>query len=164
MKIRLRSAFERNETGKGQRLGSRAAPGQLLHRHHHAGDPPPDPRERASLADVYRANLRHRAALLPVHRDQDRALSGQDPSPVLSRAGGPQHSRGLHQRHEHQPAHGGAGCHGALHPRPRNRRDAPPRLRHRVRRHRPHRAGPHARSQEVRGPLSGRPDQRDQWL
>ena len=134
--------------------------GLLPHRLHHPRDPPAYPRQRPPLAHVHRPDRRHRPTLLPVHRRQDRPLPRQDPTPVLPGARRPQHPRGLHQRHVHQPPHGGAVRDGSLHPRPRKRRDATPRLRHRVRRHRPHRARPDAQSKGIRRPLPCRPDQR----
>jgi len=42
-----------------------------------------DPRKRPPLAHVYGPDRRHRPALLPEHRRQDRPLPGQDLAPVL---------------------------------------------------------------------------------
>jgi len=54
------------------------------------------------------------AALLPVHRRQDRQVSRQSASPDFSRTGRPRHKRGVRERHVHQHAHRRADCRGGL--------------------------------------------------
>ena len=145
------------------RRASRLA-GALLHRVDHAGNAPHHPRKRSPLADVQRPDPFHRPALLPFDRRQDRQVSRQDHAPALPRARGPEHARDLRQRHEHVAAGRSAAGDSEVDPRPRKRRDAAPGLRHRVRLHRSHRTGAHARNQEDRRPVSRRTDQRHQRL
>ena len=148
-----------HQAGRASRLA-----GALLHRLDHAGDAPHHPRERPPLAHVQRADSIHRAALLPLDRRQDRQVPRQDHAPALPRARGPEHARDLRQRHEHVAAGRSAAGDPEVDSRPRKRRDAAPRLRHRVRLHRSHGTRAHARDQEDRRPLSRRPDQRHQRL
>ena len=78
-------------------------------RHHpdDAGDPRGDPRQRASLADVFRADPEPGAALLSVDRGQDRALRRARRPPDLPRAGGARRHDGLPERHLDLAAGGG---------------------------------------------------------
>ena len=129
-----------------------------------AGGPRPDPRQPAPGADVLRPDPGPRAALLPVHRGQGRALRRQGPPPDLSGAGRPQHPRILLQRHQHQPAQGRAAGDAAAHPRPGKRRGPALGLRRRVRLRPADAAAPDAGNQAGRGPLLRRPDQRHHRL
>ena len=63
-----------------------------------AGDARHHPGERASLADVFRADREPRAALLPVDRGQDRALRRARRAPDLPRARGARRHDGLSER------------------------------------------------------------------
>ena len=68
---------------------------------------------RANLhrAPMYSGQIRsQRPALLPVDRRQGRALRRQGPASIVPRARGPQHARGVRQRHLDQPAARRAGC------------------------------------------------------
>ena len=107
-----------------------AAADQLPYRLHHAGDAQHYSRECASLGDVLGADCGHWAALLPVHRRQDRQISRQDAAPVLSGAGGVAHPRGLRQRNVHVSADGGAVGDCALDSGTGAGGDAAPRLCH----------------------------------
>ena len=126
-----------------QARGASRLASALLHRVDHAGDASHHPRERASLAHVQRADSVDRAALLPVDRRQDRQVSRQGNAPALPRARRPEHARNLRQRHEHVAAGRRAAGDPEVDSRPRERRDAAPRLRHRVRLDRSHRTAAH---------------------
>ena len=136
----------------------------VRHHPHHRGDARGHPRQRAPLADVFRADPEPRAALLPVDRGQDRPLRRARRPSDLPGAGRARRHDGLSERHldlaaGRRPAraardHSGAGA-GA---------DDPAGLRHRIRPRRSARARPHAGNQAACRAFPGRPDQRHHRL
>ena len=81
----------------------------------HRGDPPDHPRQRPSLADVFRPDRQPGAALLPLDRGQDRALRRARRAPDFPRAGRARRHHGLSQRHLDLAAGGGPARAGRDH-------------------------------------------------
>ena len=122
------------------------------------------PCKSAPCADGKRGDRGHRPALLPVGRDEDRALPGQGAASALSRAGGPAYKRNVCTGYVHKPADRCAG--GVSHDdsRPRACTHHAPRLRDRVRLSRPAAAGGNACGQGHRWTLLRRTVKRDERL
>ena len=123
------------------------------------------------VRDLVRANIdrsplfngqiqRHRPALLPVARRQDRPVSRQGAAPDLPRAGGRRRAGDLRQRLLDVPAARRPGRSRPRAARARRCRPAPAGLRGRVRLHPADRADAPPRDQARRRALSRRPDQR----
>ena len=128
------------------------------------GDARHHPRQRASLADVFRPDRKHRPALLSVDRRQDRQVRRARRSPNLSGAGRPRRSHRLSERHFDLAAGRRAARVGRDHSRIRARAIHPARLRHRIRLRRSARTASDAANQTLAWPLPGRPDQRHHRL
>ena len=88
----------------------------VRHHPHDGGDARDHPRQRPSLADVFRPDPEPRAALLPLDRGQDRALRRARRASDLSRAGGPRRHHRLSERHFDLAAGGRAARFRRLHP------------------------------------------------
>ena len=123
------------------------------------------------VRDLVRANIdrsplfngqirRHRSALLPVARGQDRPLSRQGAAPDLSRAGGRRRARDLRQRLLDEPAARRPGRSRSRAAGARRRRAAAARLRGRVRLHPADGADASPRDEARRRAVSRRADQR----
>ena len=104
-------------------------------RHHpdHAGDARGDPRQCASLADVFRPDQELRTALLPLDRGQDRPLRRSRRPSDLPGAGRARRQHGLSQRHLDLAAGRRPARDPRHHPRPGAGQDGPAGLCHRIR-------------------------------
>ena len=78
-------------------------------------DPRDHPRERSSIADVFRADPEPRAALLSLDRRQDRPLRRARRTPDFPRAGRTRRRHGLSERHLDVAAGGCSACAGREH-------------------------------------------------
>ena len=76
----------------------------LPHHRDHRAHPRDHPCRHRPLADVHRQDRRRGPALLPQRRGQGSPLRRQGLAPDLHRARGPEHPRGVPERHLHQPA------------------------------------------------------------
>ena len=116
------------------------------------------------LAAVQRTDTKHRAALLPVNRDQARHLPRQAATPPVPRTRRRRHQRDVPQRLLLVHADGRANKRAKAHTGPARRQGVPPGIRHRVRLLRPDAAAPHARIEARARPLHGRTGERHHRL